>query len=89
MPWCSHCDRFLSPPTVNPDGTCPMCGRPVEVNRPAATTGGRPEGEPGVPEAEEELPPVPFHLKALGAATALYLGWRLVQGISWVVHRLG
>ncbi|MBS1849269.1 MAG: zinc-ribbon domain-containing protein [Actinobacteria bacterium] len=26
MPWCDACDRFLSPNTVNDDGTCPECG---------------------------------------------------------------
>lgn len=86
MPWCPECDRFLSPPTVNADGTCPTCGRPVEDNRPPGA--GRPGVDgPGEPD-EEELAPVPFHLKALGAATVVYLGWRMIQGIQWVVHHV-
>ncbi|MGH9034690.1 MAG: hypothetical protein ACRD0O_02930 [Acidimicrobiia bacterium] len=40
------------------------------------------------PEDEEEGGPIPFHLKALGGALVIYLGYRFVQGIEWVVHRL-
>lgn len=29
MPWCDHCDRFLSPNTVRDDGTCPECGSTI------------------------------------------------------------
>ena len=75
MPWCEHCQRFLSPPTVTPDGRCPACGRPVEPGGAHAP-------------ADEELPPVPAHLKVLGAAMVVYLGYRFFQGIEWVVHRL-
>jgi hypothetical protein len=76
MPWCPQCERFLSPPTVAADGTCPTCGRPVDPGR----------AHHAAP-AEEESPPVPWHLKALLAAVALYLGWRAWQGIEWVVQR--
>jgi len=37
------------------------------------------------PTDEEELPPVPWHLKLLAVAVAVYLGYRLFQGIGWVV----
>lgn len=29
----------------------------------------------------------PWHFKLLMVALALYLGWRAVQGVEWVVHR--
>jgi hypothetical protein len=74
VPWCPTCDRFLSPPTVTPDGTCPTCRHPVEPGR-------------SVPAGPEELPPVPRHLKVLGAAMVVYLGYRFFQGVEWVVHR--
>ncbi|MGH9042142.1 MAG: hypothetical protein ACRDZ3_18140 [Acidimicrobiia bacterium] len=46
-------------------------------------------GQAGQVEVEEEeTGPVPFHLKALGAALAIYLGWRFVQGVEWVVQHL-
>jgi len=30
MPWCEGCNRYLSSPTVNPDGSCPKCGRSLQ-----------------------------------------------------------
>jgi hypothetical protein len=77
VPWCSSCDRFLSPPTVNPDGTCPDCGRLVDPGH--AHVAG---------EAKEELPPVPWHLKLLAGALAVYLGFRFFQMLEWLWHRL-
>lgn len=86
MPWCSTCNRFLSPPTVTPEGGCPRCGRPVDPGqaRPAGAT--MEHDEPANPE--EEFPPVPLHMKILGASVVIYLGWRLIQGIEWVVKQL-
>ena len=81
MPWCPTCDRFLSPPTVRADGTCPTCGGQVETDRDPA------RAQPGT-AGEEELAPVPFHLKALGVALVIYLGYRFFQGIEWVVQPL-
>ena len=83
MPWCPVCDRFLSPPTVRADGTCPNCGGPVEAHRDP----GRSQPETAADEHDEEVGPVPFHLKALVAAMVVYLGYRFIQGIEWVVHR--
>jgi hypothetical protein len=49
-------------------------------------------GESGEPAADlsdyiPDLEPVPWHLKLLAGAVALYLGWRAFQGIEWLVHR--
>jgi hypothetical protein len=33
-------------------------------------------------------PAAPWHFKALIFATVIYLAWRGIQGIEWVVHRL-
>jgi hypothetical protein len=74
VPWCSTCDRFLSPPTVTAEGRCPTCGRPVEPGK-AHKTG------------EEELPPVPLHMKVMGVALVIYLGYRFAQGVEWLIHR--
>jgi hypothetical protein len=82
MPWCTECDRFLSPPSVSHDGTCPTCGRPVEPGRAHAATDGIAN------DVEEESPPIPWHLKALAAAVVLYLGFRAWQGIEWVARQL-
>ena len=34
-----------------------------------------------------EPPPVPWHFKFLVLATVLYLGWRAVQGVIWLIAR--
>ena len=80
MPWCTQCDRFLSPSTVRPDGTCPTCGRTVDAGE-VATAGSEARAEP----TEEALPPIPWHLKLLALAIVIYLSYRLYQGIVWVL----
>jgi hypothetical protein len=85
VPWCDACDRFLSPSTVRADGTCPSCGRVVDAGgghraAPAAD-------DPAVDENVEELGPIPWHLKLLVAALAVYLGFRAWQGIEWVLGK--
>ena len=72
MPWCEDCAKYLTPTSLNADGTCPTCGRPVgEIEARA--------------ESELDDERTPWHFKLLVAAVALYLGWRLVQGIGWLV----
>ena len=77
MPWCVHCNKFLTPSTVRPDGDLPEVRAVVERGLIPGMT--RP--------ADEERPAVPWHLKLLGAATAIYLGFRFLQLIDWVLHR--
>ncbi len=36
---------------------------------------------------EAEPQPVPWHFKLLLVATVLYLGWRAVQGVMWLMDR--
>lgn len=90
MPWCDTCDRFLSPPSVTPEGHCPACGRPVEPGG-AHVAGDAPERRPraggGPAGEEEELGPIPLHLKILGVALVVYLGYRFFQGVEWIIHR--
>ena len=77
MPWCVSCNKFLTPSTVRPDATCPKCGEVVEKGLIPGMT--RP--------ADEERVGVPWHLKLLMLASALYLGFRALQGIEWLMHR--
>ena len=72
MPWCETCSRFLNPNTLESDGTCPTCGRQV--------------AEPATGKAATRQK-APWHFKLLVLATVIYLGWRLVQLIEWVVGR--
>ena len=56
MPWCDDCDRFLSPNTVNEDGTCPTCGskiaRPASIKRARKGRGSGPDSLAVQAEAE-------------------------------------
>ncbi len=78
VPWCDTCDRFLSPSTVLADGACPTCGRAVDPGSAHADAS----------EADDDLGPIPWHLKLLAGALAVYLGYRAWQGIEWVAHKL-
>ena len=69
--------QFLTPPTVTPEGNCPRCGQPVERGLIPGMTRS----------ADEPAPAVPWHLKLLGSALALYLGYRVLQLIDWLIHR--
>ncbi len=41
-----------------------------------------------VVEPVEHEPGAPWHFKLLLVATVLYLGYRAVQGLAWLVHRV-
>ena len=32
-------------------------------------------------------PKAPWHFKLLVVACVVYLGWRAVQGVAWLIHR--
>ena len=82
MPWCSDCDRFYNPNSLNADGTCPACGRQV--------ADGAGDAETAAPEKLRRFSdePAPWHFKVLVAATSIYLGFRALQGVSWVAHHI-
>ena len=77
VPWCVHCNKFLTPSTVRPDATCPKCGSVVEKGLIPGMT--RP--------ADEERVGVPWHLKLLLLAGTVYLSFRFYQIIDWLLHR--
>jgi hypothetical protein len=81
VPWCADCDRYLAPPTVMRDGTCPTCGRRVDLAEHAAAHVSE------VPPVRSELPPVPWHFKLMLCAVAVYLGYRFMQMGEWLIHR--
>jgi hypothetical protein len=60
---------------VRADGTCPTCGDPVET--PSLRGNGR----------RWSWRAIPCHMKLLIAVFAIYLTYRLGQGIAWLVGR--
>ena len=33
-------------------------------------------------------PKTPWHFKLLFVSATVYLGWRFVQGVSWLIHKI-
>jgi hypothetical protein len=73
VPWCETCSRFYNPNSVAPDGTCMKCGHFI--------------AKPPDPDEAEESSKVPWHFWVMVIALAIYLGWRLIQLITWLVSR--
>ncbi len=64
-----------------------------ESDHPGRRDRSRDEEEASPPEddGEEEQPRqarAPWHFKVLLVGTVVYLGWRLYQGIGWLVHHV-
>jgi hypothetical protein len=41
-----------------------------------------------LPETDQEELKTPLSFKLMVALTVIYLGWRLIQGIAWLVERM-
>ena len=70
MPWCEECAKFWTPTSLTSTGACPSCGRVVASPTEAAS---------------DAQPKAPWHFKLLVAAVIVYLGWRVVQLIGWIL----
>lgn len=71
MPWCEACDRYHAA-TAAPDGRCPVCGSSLAgAVAPTAAAAARAG--------------IPWHFWVLMAAMTVYLGWRLVQLVLWLL----
>ncbi|MFA5564484.1 MAG: hypothetical protein WC184_01145 [Acidimicrobiia bacterium] len=82
MPWCNTCDRYLAPNALNEDGTCPSCGRKVEIpSHELKLPADQVAGEAGA--ATEERVRAPWHFWLMIVALVIYLGWRFLQGLDW------
>ena len=72
MPWCDACSNYYAPNSMPVDGTCRSCGRAIASPQDPSGGGGA-------------AARAPWHFKLLVVAAVIYLGWRLVQGIQWLV----
>ena len=68
---------------MNADGSCPFCFQTVDYKR-----AGKAEKLREVGEEPEESVPTPWHFKLLIALTTVYLGYRFLQGVEWLAHKL-
>jgi hypothetical protein len=71
MPWCEDCTKFWSPNSMPPTGKCPTCGLQL--------------AEPQEEGWELDVPKPPWHFKLMVAALAVYLAWRVVQLLQWMI----
>ena len=92
MPWCDNCGREVQDHELvaSPSGaqhptekgaseqagplpdSCPVCGRVI--------------GKPSEADSQEVHPKAPWHFKLLVVGSVGYLGYRLYQGIGWLIH---
>jgi hypothetical protein len=78
VPWCEDCGKFYTPSTLTPEGDCPAGHHVAGPADPIAQS-------TAPPREEDQGSRVPWHFWLLLAAVVIYLGWRLVQGIQWVL----
>lgn len=45
-------------------------------------------GDTGRPDPDDQVPPAPWSFKIMVVLAALYLAWRLIQGVVWVIERV-
>jgi hypothetical protein len=71
MPWCDTCDAYRAPNALTEDGHCETCGGEVDAS-------------------DMKHPPkskAPWHFWLMIIALVIYLGWRLVQFIIWIIGK--
>jgi hypothetical protein len=83
MPWCEDCAKFWTPSSMSADGSCPSCGRVLQVPDPAAAAPVTAQNLDLRKLAGKEAK-APWHFKVLMALLVIYLGWRLVQLVMLV-----
>ena len=86
MPWCDACAAYVAPNATAPGGACPTCHN-VLATKGALQMEARSLGVPGPGQEEGEAPKAPWHFKLLLAALVLYLAWRGVAGVAWLLDR--
>lgn len=49
--------------------------------------------DPNLPESDQDpddrIPPPPWSFRIMVALAVLYLAWRLIQGVVWVIEQIG
>jgi hypothetical protein len=83
VPSCPACGHYLTPTSMKPDGSCPFCFQTVDYKRARKAAELREKGEE--PEA---IVTAPWHFKLLVGGTAVYLGYRFLEGVQWLAHKL-
>lgn len=77
MPFCEPCNKWRAPNALLVDGTCPRCGNQVVPADEIAASADE-------AAAAQVANKIPWHFWLMVAAAAIYLGWRVIQGIEWL-----
>ena len=72
--FCEPCNKWREPNALLADGTCPRCGTQLDENAPAASDAASAKAQAAAK--------IPWHFWVMVAATAIYLGWRVIQGLQ-------
>ena len=70
-----------------PTGACPSCGRVLATSgmiRAEARSLG--VDDPTAKRKTDGTPKAPWHFTLMIVCVSIYLLWRLVQGIAWLLH---
>ncbi len=82
-------DGPLTPASATSASATSASATSASATSASATRGPAPEGVLSGARAEDGGPvPVPWHLKVLVGAVAVYLGYRAFQGIEWLIGRV-
>ncbi len=73
MPWCEECARYHAPSAMGEGGTCPTCGRVLDVPEPITAK------NLDIHELAGEAGKTPWHFKLLMVLLAIYLTYRLID----------
>lgn len=71
MPWCDTCDAYRAPNALTADGHCSMCESEVD----------------SADLAQPAPTKAPWHFWLMVIALVIYLGWRLIQGVIWMIGK--
>jgi len=82
MPWCEDCAKYFAPSAMNPDGTCPTCGRTLSAPKPPPITSKNLDLKKlaaGEDAEDDDDGKAPWHFKLLIVLMVLYFIWRIVD----------
>ncbi len=83
MPWCDTCSLYHAHTDLRDGAACPDCGEVVsEAN-----------DSPQDPAHEEDEvrtvgQSAPWHFWIVVVALVIYIGWRIVVGIGWLINQI-
>lgn len=76
MPWCEDCAKYWAPSAMTTEGSCPTCGRTLDVPASAVPLTAK---TVNLKELAGEDAKAPWHFKLLMGMLSLYFVWRIVD----------